>query len=86
MQKSAISTFLKNNEMTKASNVTKGSKVISKQRPQIIDEVEKLLLLIGDSLCEAFICEKALDIYGDLVRKPLVQILMTLTTKQAENG
>ena len=27
--------------------------------------------LKGDSLSEAFICEKALDIYGDLVKKTL---------------
>ena len=59
----AISTFLKYREMIKAANVVKGSKVISKQSPQIIVEVEKLLLVFnngkqlkGDSLSEAFIC------------------------------
>ena len=73
---STIPTFLMNNEMIKSANVSKGSKVISKQRPQIIEEVEKLLLVFinekllnGDSLSEAVICEKALDIYGDLVEK-----------------
>ena len=52
--------------------------MIRKQRPQIIEEVEKILLVFinekqlnGDSLSEAFICEKALDIYGDLVKKTL---------------
>ena len=45
MPKSTISTFLKNREMIKAANVAKGSKVICKQRPQIIEEVEKLLLV-----------------------------------------
>ena len=52
--------------------------MISKQRPQIIEEVEKVLLvylndkqLKGDSLSEVFICEKAPDIYSDLVRKAL---------------
>ena len=55
-----------------------GSKVISKQRPQIIEEVDKLLLvsinekqLKGDSLSEAIVCEKALEIYGDLIKKTL---------------
>ena len=53
-------------------------KVISKQRPQIIEEVEKLLLVFineellkGDSLSETFISEKAQSIYGDLVKKSL---------------
>ena len=70
--------FFKYKEINKASNVTKGSKVISKQRPQIIEEVEKLLLVLinekllkVDSLSEAFICEKALDIYDYLVKKIL---------------
>ena len=76
--KSTISTFFKNIDMIKAANVATGFKVISKQRPQIIEEVEKLLLLSinekqlkGDSLSETFICEKVLDIYGDLVMKTL---------------
>ena len=77
---STISTFLKNEEMIKATNVAKGSKVISKQRPQIIEEVEKLLLVFinekqlkGDRLSEKDkkLCEKALGIYGDLVMKTL---------------
>ena len=62
--------------MIETANVAKGSKVISRQRPQIIEEVEELLLVFinekqlkGDSLCEAFICENALDFYGDLVKK-----------------
>ena len=52
--------------------------MISKQRPQTIEEVEALLLVLinekqlkRDSLSEAFICEKALDIYGELVKKTL---------------
>ena len=63
MPKSTISSFLKNKEMIKAANVVKASKVISKQRPQIIEEVDKLLLVFinekqlkGDSLSETFIC------------------------------
>ena len=57
------------------ASVAKRSKVISKQRSQIIEEVKKLLLVfINEKQSEAFICEKALDIYGDLV-----QIFKTLT-------
>ena len=66
MPKSTISTFMKNNETIKAANVGKGSKVISTQRPQVIREVDKLLLVFinekqlkGDSLSEAFICGKS---------------------------
>ena len=66
--------------MINAANVAKGSNMISRQRTQIIEEVEKLLLVFinekqlkGDNLTEAFICEKALVIYGD-------EILMTLTS------
>ena len=64
--------------MIKAANVAKGSKVISKQRPQIIEELDKLLLMFinekqftRDSMSKAFICEKVLDIYDDLVKKTL---------------
>ena len=51
MPNSTISMFLKNNVMIKASNVAKGSKVISKHRPQITEEVEKncLSLLMRNS-------------------------------------
>ena len=70
MPKSTKSAFVKNKETNKAANVAKGCKIISKQRPQIIEEVDKLLLefinekhLKGDSLSDAFIYEKALDIY-----------------------
>ena len=76
MPKSAISTFLKNKEMIKAANAAKGSNVISRQRLHVIEEVEKLLLVFinekqlkGDCLSEAFISEKALDIYCDLIKK-----------------
>ena len=78
MPKSTISTFLKKKEMIKAANVAKGSKVISRQRSQIIEEVEKLLLVFinerqlkADILSEAFICEEGLDIYDDLIKKTL---------------
>ena len=46
MSKSTISTFLMNDEIIKAANVAKVYKLISKQRPQIIEEVERLLCLL----------------------------------------
>ncbi|XP_028656937.1 tigger transposable element-derived protein 1-like [Erpetoichthys calabaricus] len=76
MSKSTISTILKKKEQVKEANVSKGMTIITKQRPQIIDEVEKLLLvyinekqLEGASISEAFISEKALQIYEDLKKK-----------------
>ena len=76
MAKSTISTILKNKEVIKAADVAKGVTVITIQRPQIIEEVEKLLIvyirdreLRGDSISESLICEKALEIYDDLLKK-----------------
>ena len=46
MAKSTISTFLKNIEAIKAVDVAKGLTIAhSNQRPQIMNEVEKLLLI-----------------------------------------
>ena len=66
MVKSTISTILKHKDALKASDVAKGSTVLSKQRPQVLEEVEKLLLtfineqqLAGDSVSEDGICGKA---------------------------
>ena len=74
MAKSTISTIIK--EVIKGVDIAKGVTVVSKQRPPILEEVEKLLLvyinevqLRGDSISELFICEKALEIYDDLVKK-----------------
>ena len=76
MAKSTISTFLKNKDMIKKANVAKGVTVISKQRPQIMEEMEKLLLIFirekqmaGESVSETLICERALHIYEDLMKK-----------------
>ncbi len=45
MAKLMISTFLKNKNMIKAADVMKGgTSVVSQQRAQIMDNVEKLLL------------------------------------------
>ena len=75
MARSTISNFLTNKEAIKAANVANGVTIVhSKQRLQIIDEVEKLLLtfirekeLDGDRISEGIIYEKALRIYGDLL-------------------
>ena len=77
MAKSAISTFLKNKEAIKAADVAKGVTIVhSRQGPQIMDEVEKLLLiwikekeLDDDSISEGIICEKALRTYVDLLKE-----------------
>jgi len=76
MAKSTISNILKKKQQLKEANVSKGVSTLTKQRPQIIEEVEKLLLvyinekqLEGDSINEALICEKALHIYDDLQKK-----------------
>ena len=46
MVECTISTFLKNKEAIKAADVAKGVTIVhSKQRPQIMDEVEKLRLI-----------------------------------------
>ena len=78
MAKSTISTIIKNKEVIIRADVAKGVTVISKQRPLILEEVEKLLLvyinevqLRGDNISESLICEKALEIYDDLsIEKP----------------
>ncbi|XP_016070266.1 PREDICTED: tigger transposable element-derived protein 1-like [Miniopterus natalensis] len=75
MAKSTISTILKHKEAIKSADVAKGVKVLTKQRPQAIEEVEKLLLvwinekqLAGDSISEAMICEKAKRLHADLLK------------------
>ena len=45
MPNSTISTFLKHKEVIKKADVAKGVTAICKQRPQIIEEMEKLLLI-----------------------------------------
>ena len=77
MAKSTISTFLKNKDAIKAADVAKGvTSVVCKQRPQIIDKIEKLLVIFikekeiaGNSISEGIICEKALEIYNDLLKE-----------------
>ncbi|XP_023242082.1 tigger transposable element-derived protein 2-like [Centruroides sculpturatus] len=82
MTKLTISTIIKNKKAFKAVNV------ISKQRSKVLDEVEKLLLmwinekqLAGDSVSEAIICEKAKNLYNDL----LIQTPSTSADRQDFN-
>uniref|UniRef100_A0A8C5RHA3 HTH CENPB-type domain-containing protein n=1 Tax=Laticauda laticaudata TaxID=8630 RepID=A0A8C5RHA3_LATLA len=74
--KSTISTILKQKKAIKAANVARGVTMLTKQRPQVLEEVEKQLLvwlnkkqLAGDSVSEVVICEKARMIYGNLRQK-----------------
>ena len=77
MARSSISTFLKHKEAMKAADVAKGVTIVhSKQRPQIMVEVEKLLSiwikeneLDVDSSSEGIICVKALRVYADLLKE-----------------
>ncbi|XP_017772781.1 PREDICTED: uncharacterized protein LOC108559909 isoform X4 [Nicrophorus vespilloides] len=73
MAKSTISTILKNKEAIKAADVAKGVKTLTSKRSQAMEEVEKRLMvwikdkqLLGVS--EAFICEKARQMYGDITK------------------
>ncbi|XP_013007869.1 tigger transposable element-derived protein 1-like isoform X2 [Cavia porcellus] len=76
MAKSTISTILKNRDAIKGANVAKGVTTLTKQRTQVLEEVEKLLLvwlnekqLAGDSVSEAMICEKARKLHSDLLQE-----------------
>lgn len=78
MAKSTISTIIKNKELLKSVDVAKGVTKLQKQRPQILEKVENLLLiwinekqLAGDSVSEAIICEKAKLLHNDLLSKLL---------------
>ena len=93
MAKSTISTIIKNKEVIKRADVAKGVTVISKQRPPILQEVEKLLLvyinevqLKGDIINESFICEEALEIYDDLLKKTLRQVMILLNLRLVKAG
>ena len=77
MAKCTISTFPRKKEAMKAADVAKVVTIVhSKQGSQIMDEVEKRLLILikekelnGDSISEGIICEKALRIYADLPKE-----------------
>uniref|UniRef100_A0A8C5W8W6 HTH CENPB-type domain-containing protein n=1 Tax=Leptobrachium leishanense TaxID=445787 RepID=A0A8C5W8W6_9ANUR len=76
MAKSTISTILKNKDAIKAADVAKGVTMLTKQRTQVLEEVENLLLvwlnekqLAGDSVSEAMISEKAWKLHSDLLQQ-----------------
>ncbi|KAF2357783.1 Homeobox domain-like [Trinorchestia longiramus] len=78
MAKSTVSTFLKKKEELEGLNVVKEVTSLTKKRPQILEEVKKLLVIFinekqfrDDSISEAFTCEKALQIYEDLLKKTI---------------
>jgi hypothetical protein len=73
---STICTLLKKKEEIKALDAAKGVTRVSKKRPRVLEDVEKLLLvwinekqLAGDTVTENLICEKAKHLYADLVSK-----------------
>ncbi|XP_026550069.1 tigger transposable element-derived protein 1-like, partial [Notechis scutatus] len=74
--KSTISTILKQKAAIKAANVARRVAMLTKQRPQVLEEMEKLLLvwlnekqLAGYTVSEAVIREKARTIHGNLCQK-----------------
>uniref|UniRef100_A0A3Q2YW47 HTH CENPB-type domain-containing protein n=1 Tax=Hippocampus comes TaxID=109280 RepID=A0A3Q2YW47_HIPCM len=74
--KSTIATILKNKEAIQGVCVANGVSVLSKQRSQAIEEVEKLLLiwinekqLAGDSVSEGIIAEKARQLHSDIIKR-----------------
>lgn len=71
---STICTVLKKKEEIKGLDAAKGVTRVSKRRPRVLEDVEKLLLVwinekqqAGDILNDNFICEKAKNLYTDLV-------------------
>ncbi|XP_071057066.1 tigger transposable element-derived protein 1-like [Onthophagus taurus] len=74
---STICTILKNKEKIKSIDAAKGLtvNVSTKQRPRVMEEVEKLLLvwinekqLAGDSISEGIVCEKAKMLHANLLK------------------
>ena len=75
MPRTTIWTIVRNKEAIKAASVAKGVKCVSKQRLQTLEEAEKFLYiwingkqLVGDSISEAIICEKARQSHADLLK------------------
>ncbi|CAI5790600.1 transposable element-derived 1-like [Podarcis lilfordi] len=73
---STIGTILKMREKILATDAAKGVTRIVKNRPAVLEEVEKLLLIwleekqrAGDTVTEAVICEKAKALHADLIRE-----------------
>nr|XP_053643175.1 tigger transposable element-derived protein 1-like [Cherax quadricarinatus]XP_053643176.1 tigger transposable element-derived protein 1-like [Cherax quadricarinatus]XP_053643177.1 tigger transposable element-derived protein 1-like [Cherax quadricarinatus]XP_053643178.1 tigger transposable element-derived protein 1-like [Cherax quadricarinatus] len=73
---STISTIVANKTAIKEAVLAKGASLFSKQRSQVIEDVERLLLvwinekqIAGDSISQGIICEKARKLHDDLIRK-----------------
>uniref|UniRef100_A0ABM5GL52 CENPB DNA-binding domain-containing protein 1 n=1 Tax=Pogona vitticeps TaxID=103695 RepID=A0ABM5GL52_9SAUR len=73
---STIGTIVAMREKILATDAAKGVTRIAKNRPAVLEEVEKLLViwmqekqLAGDTVTEAVICEKARALYEDLVQQ-----------------
>lgn len=73
---STICTILKNKDKIKEIDASKGVTRISMQRPRILDDVERLLLIWinekimkSDTINGNIICEKAKLIFSDLIKK-----------------
>ncbi|CAH2315065.1 tigger transposable element-derived 1-like [Pelobates cultripes] len=73
---STITTILKMKEKITGRDAAKGVTRVSKQRPPVLEEVEKLLLhwieqkqRAGDSVTKAIICEKAKALHADLLKQ-----------------
>ncbi|XP_068228048.1 putative CENPB DNA-binding domain-containing protein 1 [Palaemon carinicauda] len=70
---STISTIIKQKAAIKAVKPSKGITIISKLHSPTLEEMERLLLIgikdkeiVGDTIMEMIICEKASTIYSDL--------------------
>ncbi|XP_060135421.1 tigger transposable element-derived protein 1-like [Zootoca vivipara] len=73
---STIGTILKMREKILAMDAAKGVTRIMPNRPAVLEEVEKLLLIwmqekqhAGDTVTEAVICEKAKALHADLIQQ-----------------
>lgn len=73
---STIGTILKMREKILATDAAKGVTRIVKNRPAVLEEMEKLLLIwmeekqrAGDTVTEAAICEKAKALHADFVQQ-----------------
>ncbi|XP_068209373.1 tigger transposable element-derived protein 1-like [Palaemon carinicauda] len=86
---STICTILKQKNAIKNTKPSKGVTILSKLRSDIHDKMEKLLLiwikekhLVGDSVTETIICEKASRIYDDLKGKQAAEKVETSTAAE----
>ncbi|XP_051924896.1 tigger transposable element-derived protein 1-like [Hippocampus zosterae] len=74
LPKSTVCTILKKKASIKAADVAKGVTLLTKQRPQILEDVEKLLLLwvneqelAGGGVSAGAVIRKAKRLHGDLL-------------------